>query len=146
MARRAAHYSDGKLYDDYYVGQVGHGMPYFSGTQIQRGHGLGNLLSGLVRAAMPLVKSGMKALGKKGLKTGVQIAGDVIRGKKPKRAAKRRAKQAATQLLTKAFGPPGKKASRGRQQSGRGRRGIKRGASSRSGSRVQSKQPRDIFS
>ena len=140
--RRAAHCNNSKLYDDYYVGQVGHGMPFFSGTRIQRGHGLGNMFSGLVRAAMPLVKSGMKALGKQGLKTGLQIAGDVMSGQKPRQAAKRRAKQAGNQLIDEAFGPPGKRATRGRQSRGRG---IKRPASTRSGSSSQSKRQRDIF-
>ena len=87
--RREAYCSDAKLYDDYYVGQAGYGMPYFSGTQIQRGHGLGNILSGIMRAAMPLVKGGVKALGKQGLQTGMQIAGDVLSGKKTKQAVKK---------------------------------------------------------
>ena len=142
--RRAAHCGDSKLYDDYYQRQVGHGMPYFSGTRVQRGHGLGNIFSGLVRAAMPLVKSGMKALGKQGLKTGMQIAGDVLQGRKPRRAASRRTKQAGKQLLSRAlqqFMPPGEP---------KKRKGIKRRAQQRSVSSSRAAKRRrssgDIFS
>lgn len=117
-------------------------MPFFAGTRIQRGHGLGNLFSGLVRAAMPLVKSGVKALGKQAAKTGMQIAGDVLKGQKPKRAAQKRTKQAGKQLLDKAihqFMPPGQPA-----------RGRKRKAQSRSLSSAraakQSRSAKDIFS
>lgn len=132
------------MYDDYYQRQVGHGMPYFSGTRVQRGHGLGNIFSGLVRAAMPLVKSGMKALGKQGLKTGMQIAGDVLQGRKPRRAARRRTKQAGKQLLSRAlqqFMPPGEP---------KKRKGIKRRAQQRSVSSSRAAKRRrssgDIFS
>ncbi len=143
----------------------------FAGARVQRGHGLGNLFSGLIKAAMPLVKSGVKALGKQGLKTGMQIAGDIVSGQKPKRAVKTRIKQAGTHMVSRALNrfPPGiptqvgrgrqktsrggkRGTGRGRQQTSRGRgrqqssrRGTKRGASSRGGSSSRSKQPRDIF-
>ena len=143
--RRAAHCANARLYDDYYLRQVGHGMPFFSGTRIQRGHGLGNIFSGLVRAAMPLVKSGLKALGKQGMKTGTKIAGDVLRGQKPQRAARRRAKQAGQQLLGKALHqfipPPGEPAKR---------KGTKRRAKRRSVSSTRAvkrhRSAGDIFS
>lgn len=62
---------------------------------------------------MPLVKSGVKVLGKYGLKTGMQIAEDVISGQKPKRALQRRTKQAGSELLGRTLHqfilePPGK--------------------------------------
>lgn len=142
MRRREAHSTNPKLYDDYYLGQVGHGLPVFTGTRMQRGHGLGNVLSGLVRAAMPLVKRGVKTLGRQGLKTGMQIAGDVMAGQKPKAAVRRRAKQASAQLVQQAlrqFAPPGQPA-----------KGIKRPAQRRSVSSSRatkrSKSPKDIFS
>jgi len=167
--RSTPYRGDQRQYENYYGTQVGRGLPVFTGAQVQRGHGLGNLFSGLVRAAMPLVKSGVKALGKQGMKTGMQIAGDVLGGHNPKQAAKRRVKQAGTRLINKAMGPPGVRATRGRQQSrgrggrgppgvrarrgrqqsrgrgGRGRGAIKRRAPSRPGSSSRSKQPRDIF-
>lgn len=132
------------MYDDYYLHQVGHGMPFFSGTRVQRGHGLGNILSGLVRAAMPLVKSGVKALGRQGLKTGMQIAGDVFRGQKPKRAVRQRTKQAGKQLLGRALqqfvAPPGKPAAnKGTKRRARGRN------TSSSRATKRSRSSRDIF-
>ena len=159
--RTAPYRGDQRSYDNYYSSQVGHGLPVFVGARVQRGHGLGNLFSGLIRAAMPLVKSGVKALGKQGLKTGMQIAGDVLGGQKPKQAVQRRAKQAGTRLVGQALGqwqgPPGvpvgrgcggrrgRGGSRGRQQSrGRGA-ATKRRASSRGGSSSRGKRQRDIF-
>ncbi len=102
--RRSPYQGDPRSYESYYGSQVGHGMPVFLGARVQRGHGLGNLFAGLVRAAMPLVKKGVKAIGKQGMKTGIQIAGDVFSGHKPKQAAKRRAKQAGLRLIGSALG------------------------------------------
>ncbi len=138
-----------KQYDDYYLNQVGSGLPVFAGARVQRGHGLGNMLSGLVRAAMPLVKSGSKALAKHGLKTGLRIAGDVMQGQKPKRAIRQHVKRAGTQLLSSGLqqliAPPGRPASRGHQS--KGRKTTKRAASNRSLSSSRSKRQRtsDIF-
>lgn len=144
-ARRNVPCCDPKLYENYYVNQAGNGLPVFSGARVQRGHGLGNIFSGLVKAAMPLVKSGVKALGKHGLKTGIQIAEDVLSGQKPKRAIQRRTKKAGSQLLDSALhqfipGPPGEPR-RGRQQ----QKGRKRRAPSQTGSSSRSKRQRDIF-
>ena len=139
-----------KQYDDYYLNQVGSGLPVFAGARVQRGHGLGNMLSGLVRAAMPLVKSGSKALAKHGLKTGLRIAGDVMQGQKPKRAIRQHVKRAGTQLLSSGLqqliAPPGRPANRG-GHSTRGRKPLKRTASKGRGSSSAGKHRRtsDIF-
>jgi hypothetical protein len=114
--RKETHYGHPKQYEDYYLNQAGSGLPVFTGGRVQRGHGLGNVFSGLLRAAMPLLKSGTKALAKHGMKTGLQIAGDVLRGQKPKRAVRQRAQQAGTRLLSSGFqqllAPPGRPAKR----------------------------------
>ena len=47
---------------------------------MQRGYGLGGLLKGLFRAAVPLLKQGAKVVGRTALKTGAQVAGDVLQG------------------------------------------------------------------
>ncbi len=143
---RAPYHGEQRSYENYYGSQVGRGMPVFVGAPVQRGHGLGNLFSGLVRVAMPLVKSGVKALAKQGMKTGMQIAGDVLGGQKPRKAAKRRAKQAGMHLIGKVIrAPRGHQQSRGQARGGRDRGAIKRRASSRSSSVSQSKRRRDIF-
>ena len=54
-----------KDYENYYVTQVGKGMPYYSGRQFQRGYGLGGLFSSIGRAVLPMIKSGIKTVGKK---------------------------------------------------------------------------------
>ena len=59
-----------------------------------RGRGLGSLLSGLVRSAVPLLKSGGKALLKEGAKTGMQLAQYVLSGQNLKSASKQRAQKA----------------------------------------------------
>ena len=51
-----------RLIEEYYSNQVGNGLPVFSGSRVQKGHGIGSLLSGLVRSAVPLIKRSAKAL------------------------------------------------------------------------------------
>ena len=72
-------------YKEYYARQAGGALPYLSGAQYQRGHGLGSLFGGLLRSAMPLIKRDAVALGKGALKTGVRIADDVMSGQSIKK-------------------------------------------------------------
>jgi len=69
------------MYEDYYMQQSGSGLPVFQGSRGQRGHGLGSMLSGLFRSAVPMLKRGLATFGKHALKTGLEIAGDVSEGK-----------------------------------------------------------------
>ena len=46
--------------ENYYLSQVGHGMPYFAGARVQQGYGLGNLFSSIAKSVLPLVKKGAK--------------------------------------------------------------------------------------
>ncbi len=75
-------------YVSYYLAQQqGRGPPVFRGSAWQLGHGqtgygLGGLFCSLARAAMPMVKSGAKALGKIALKRGRDLVTDVFEGKK----------------------------------------------------------------
>ncbi len=94
-----------KSFDRLY--QEGQGLQVFRGTPYQRGHGLGGILAGLFRAAVPVLKrtaipflknTAVKA-GKRLLKTGVEIAGDALRGENVKQSAKKRSVE-----NTKAFG------------------------------------------
>ena len=68
------------FYEQYYANHSGSGIPVFYGALGQRGHGLGSMISGFFRRAFPFIFSGAKALGKQALKTGVNIANDVIDG------------------------------------------------------------------
>ena len=102
-------------YDDYYARQVGGALPYFTGARVQRGHGFGNLFTGLLRSVAPLIRRGAVALGKRALTTGVQIASDVVAGQNVKKAAKRRATAAGRDLMESLLNtppPPGKRVKR----------------------------------
>ena len=131
-----------KLYDDYYTIQAGNGLPVFVGARMQRGHGIGSVIGGLLRGAIPLIKKGASAIGKQALRSGVEFAGDLLQGKSAKVAAANRAKEAANTLFDRASSyvipPPGK-------------RGIKRKASkkrvtSKRAKRRATSKRRDIFS
>lgn len=78
------------MYEDYYMTQSGNGVPIFEGYRNQKGSGLGSILSGLFRSAMPILKRGLKFFGKEALRTGARIATDVADGQSLKESAKRR--------------------------------------------------------
>jgi hypothetical protein len=130
--------SNGKYFQDYYLRKAGHGYPVITGGRFQRGHGMGSIFGGLFKAAMPLLKSGAKTLGRETLKTGLNIAGDVVQGKNLKQAAKTRLKTTGQRMLQRALaqsGPPGE-------------RTIKRNARQKKNRRRQTRQrntSRDIF-
>jgi hypothetical protein len=63
-------------YEQYYADQCGNGMNVFQGARGQRGHGLGSVLSGLFRSALPMLKN----IGKQALQTGLSVATDVVQG------------------------------------------------------------------
>ena len=96
---RVAYCCDGRAYEKYYLSQVGHGMPYFSGASYQRGYGLGSIFNSIAKTVLPLIKSGAKAVGKEALKSGMAFASDVVAGKNVKQAAINRAKSAGSNLF-----------------------------------------------
>ena len=63
-------------YEQYYADQCGNGMNVFHGARGQRGHGVGSVLSGLFRSALPMIKN----IGKQALQTGLNVATDVVQG------------------------------------------------------------------
>ena len=139
---RIPYRADPALYNDYFKNQVGHGMPVYIG----RG-GLGNVLSGLFRSVVPLIKRGGRALLKEGVRTAVQVGSDVIDGKNIKTALKSRTAETGKRMLRDTIkdfeetetdsvpqsrqGPPGKRPRKSP---------IKRGRKSKS-----SQQPPDPF-
>ena len=69
------------MYENYYVSQSGSGMPVFEGHRGQRGHGLGSMLAGLFRGALPMLKRGLSIFGKQALRSGLEVANDVAEGR-----------------------------------------------------------------
>ena len=88
------------FYENYYLEQAGSGMPVYGGVSVQRGHGLGSILGGLFRSAMPVLKKVGKAVGKQVVRSGLDVASDVVSGTNVKESLKRRALQGAESLLT----------------------------------------------
>ena len=106
---RVKYCCDAKAYENYYLSQVGHGMPYFAGARVQQGYGLGNLFSSIAKSVLPLVKKGAKTLGKQVLQSGVEFASDVLHGKNAKQAAIDQARAAGSNLLQAAQQKIGKR-------------------------------------
>src|SRR5580693_1492137 len=85
-------------YEDYYL-QQGRGVPVFQGSRGQRGQGLGSMLSGLFRSAVPMIKTGLVSLGKQALRTGMDIAGDMADGHGFSESANRRVREGIKRLV-----------------------------------------------
>ncbi len=102
------------FYDNYYTKQVGSALPVFHGSSIQYGEGLGNLLSGLFRSAMPLLKQGAATLGRTALQTSADIVEDALSGKNIKSSVKSRVRQAGRKLGSRAVSRAKEIAQRGR--------------------------------
>lgn len=96
----------------------------FAGSYGQKGHGLGSLLSGLFRSAFPMIKRGLSTFGKHALRTGLEIATDVVDGESFGNSARRRVPDGIKRFTSTANFS---------NQSGSGRRRIirKRSASKR---------------
>lgn len=86
-------------YKNYYDKQVGNGLAVYRGATVQRGHGIGGFFSSLFKGAMPLLKSGLKTVGKEMLNAGVDIARDALHGKNVKQSAKERMMRSGDNLL-----------------------------------------------
>lgn len=83
----------------------GHGLPHFRGTPIyQHGQGLGGLFN-LVRGVFPILKPIAKTIGKQVVRTGMNIAKDVVRGTNFKTALKRRGVQAIKSSISQLVSP-----------------------------------------
>jgi len=83
------------MYENYYADQSGSGIPVFVGQRHQRGHGLGQTISGLFkRFVIPFVAPRAKEVGKRimgnVLKTGMEMVGEVVSGRSAKESLKER--------------------------------------------------------
>ena len=71
-------------------------IPVYRGVQHQYGYGLGSLFKAALRTVTPLVKTGLHALKKEGIKQGIGAAQDIfLHGKKTKNVLLSRAKETA---------------------------------------------------
>jgi hypothetical protein len=87
----------------YYANQAGHGVSnVYRGAEYQRGHGIGSFLGGLFRTVTPLLKSGVKVLGKEALRSGVGLMNDLIYAVPPNDAVKNRVKELTGNLKRRA--------------------------------------------
>jgi len=105
-------------YKTYYVNQAkqrGGSLPAFHGAHVQQGYGLGSVLRGLFRWAMPHVSTGAKILGRQALKGGLAVAQDVSDGKDIKESIKNRTVETGGRIIKNLSG-----------QTGRGKKTTKR--------------------
>lgn len=97
-------------YSSYLDDQVGMGRRGYGGiSQVyigapnQRGHGIGSFLGGLFRRVLPFLKRGANALGKEMVRTGMNVASDVIHRDTPiKESLKTRIRESGNNLKRKA--------------------------------------------
>ena len=152
MKRKAPSYDDATRYYDFFTKRQTGGMPVFIGRRRQRGHGIGNVLGGLLRRVvgflgrrgLDFLKQNRQAAVSNLIKTGLDVAKDVTSGKKVKEALKTRIpegiKQTARELQ---FQLGDKKPTvQQQQQPKRQRRPVKPKKKSRPGPKIR----KDIFS
>lgn len=87
------------------VGRAGYGgiSHVYIGSPNQRGHGIGSFLGGLFRRIIPLLKQGARTVGKEALRSGINVANDVLdKGIHPREAFKTRLRESGTNLKRKA--------------------------------------------
>ncbi len=88
----------GNSFEKYYLNQAGTGLPTYVASK-HNGGGLGNILGGLSRMFLPVIKKTGSSLLKEGLRTGVDILSDVASGNDIKTSAERRLKQSSSRVL-----------------------------------------------
>lgn len=81
--------------------QTGSGGNYYSGEH-QRGSGFGSFFRGLFRMVRPVLGKAAKAVGKQALTSGLDLVGDLARGKELLPALEERGKQALSTLTDRA--------------------------------------------
>jgi len=102
-----------EFYEEYYGSQVGHGLPYYAGMPLvssQRGRGLGSIFKGLARMALPVLKRTALSAGKALVKTGAEVASDLIDGKNLHASARDRFRHSGKELIGDLLhGPPSRR-------------------------------------
>lgn len=62
------------------INHTGGSIPVFRGARMQRGYGLGGMLKGLFKSAVPILKQSGRLIGKRALQSGINIAQNVMKG------------------------------------------------------------------
>lgn len=137
-----------KINDEYkcFHGQIGNGVdiPIFRGSRFQKGYGIGSMLSGLFRSALPVIKRGAVSLGKTALRRGLNIAQDAITGKSLKQSVANNLREAGSELIGN-LASETLTSSRSKQGISKKRRSQKRSSSKASKKRGAKRQKRDVF-
>ena len=90
-------------YHDYYIQQAGSGIgAIYKGSPYQKGNGFGGFLKGLFRSVMPLLRSGLKTIGKETITSGAQFLNDVVNEKPVVESLKSRAIESMENIKRKA--------------------------------------------
>jgi len=76
-------------------------IPIFSGENCQTEYGLGSIFGNILKAALPVVKQGVKSFGKIAINTGLNIARDSLSGKPFRESIKDNVISAAVEVITK---------------------------------------------
>jgi hypothetical protein len=92
---------------------IGHGLPVYRGYSSQYGHGLGNILGGIIRSAIPWVTPVVKSAGREILLAGARKIQRNLKKKKKdvKRPVTKQRHNATTGKIVKKM-PPGKRIQR----------------------------------
>ena len=111
---RGTYIRDKNVYTEHY----GAGIPMFIGDVTQEGHGLGNILSGLFRTLVPLLTPTVKKIaneaGRNLVRSGVNVAKDVLLEKRDIRdSLKQRGSEGLQNILTSSLTQPRKRRSVG---------------------------------
>lgn len=91
------------------------GIPVYQGYASQYGHGLGNVLGGVARAALPIVKSIAKKAGAQLLDQGINFVQDKILKRKRKPVKRATSTRPAQHKRRKPPGKPVRKSTRKRK-------------------------------
>ena len=120
----------------------------FRGRAVQKGYGLGSVLGGLFKSALPLLTKAGTSIGKSLLRTGINVAKDTISGQNIKKSLKNRFTEAGRDLLAEAKNSVSSKAQRQKRPLNKRKRPRNNVSSSRAlkKKRPSARGPSDIFS
>jgi hypothetical protein len=92
---------DVKVLTDHYLirHQRGGNIVGYRGARMQHGYGIGGIFMSLARYAIPMLKKSAKAVGRRALKAGAQVAQDVADGENVVVSPKTRGKQAVNDFM-----------------------------------------------